>query len=64
MPKSEKININRNSKTEKVLTSFKVLAIVFSRFYNYFQDFASMKILSSLKALKAVIAPPLEFDER
>lgn len=64
MPKSEKINMNKNSKTEKVLTSFKVLAIVFSRFYSYFHDLASMNILSNLKALKAVIAPPLEFYER
>ena len=51
------MNMKINSKTEKLLMSFIVFPMVISRFWNCFQDQASLKILSSLNVRRAEMAP-------
>ena len=46
-------------RTEKLLMSFIVLPMVIKRFWNCFHDWANLKILRSLKALRADMAPEL-----
>lgn len=50
--------MNRNKRTEKEATSFRVEAKVSSKSSKRFQDLANLKILSSLKPRNAVITLP------
>jgi hypothetical protein len=45
---------------EKLDMSFSVLAIVWIKYLSFLQDFDNLKILSSLKALIAVMGPLFE----
>ena len=42
-----------NNNIENVLTSYRVIPIIVSKLYSYFQDLANLNTLSNLKALRA-----------
>ena len=52
--------MSRNINMEKLDMSFSVLAIVWIKYLSFLQDFDNLKILSSLKALIAVMGPLFE----
>ncbi len=51
------MKIKINSNIENVLTSFKVLIIVYKRLSSFFHDLANLNILINLNALIPVRAP-------
>lgn len=59
-PMSVNTKISRNRRMLKVAMSARVLPKVSIRISNLFQDFANLKILKSLKPLRAVITDPLD----